>query len=335
MEDLRHKVIVEEDAGLELAGYPLKILQTEGVLRKGTVFRDPQTGKSVTFQTETQGPVATLVASTQTGESEEQDNRYVLLGLNESVEQTSAILEYQRMLETIDQEELEERTKRICELHQDCLRLLKNHSAINPYAGRITLLISRHRFRRDQPKLLKIIRLVTLLHQYQRPRHVSAKNGRTKESILSTIEDNVTGLRLARVALGRSLDDLPPHTRHFLLQFSDLAKEAAEQAGTQIHLCRFLRRDLMRKTGLSRSQVHRHLYVLQDMDYVTVRRDDHGRSVYQLLYEGEPEGGTFFPGIADEQTLRLDLETFKKEQRQRSSGAAWWEPGPRLDLDAL
>ena len=88
--------------------------------------------------------------------------------MNESREQTEAILSYQRELETMDHEELEEESRRTAELYQDVLRLIKNRPVINPYATRLLFVIRRHRFRRDQPKILRLVRLVTLAHQYQR-----------------------------------------------------------------------------------------------------------------------------------------------------------------------
>lgn len=328
MESLSHRVVlIEEDAGMEQARYALKMLQSEGVLRKSTVTRDPQTGKSAVQMTETPGPVASIVASTGTSDAEEEHNRYLFLALNETTEQTSAILAYQREQETKDEEEMEKDCERIIELHRDCLRLTRPVPVKNPYANRLTFLSSRHRFRRDQPKYLKIIRLLTLMHQYQRERVCVTKNGASKEYVLSTIEDNIRGTHLARISLGHSLDEMSPHTRHFLVQFSNLVEEMAKERKVEQRHIRVLRRDLMKKTGLSRGAVHDHLMVLASLDYVILHRDDRGRNACELIYEGEGENGEkFIPGIPDAQMLRKSLEEFEKEMRRKIiPGKSWWE----------
>jgi DNA-binding MarR family transcriptional regulator len=318
MEDLAHRVIVlEEDAGMDFAMYPLKILQTEGILRKGTVFRDPTTGKSSAVEVEAKGPVASLVASTSTLENEEEDNRYLILAMNESREQTEAILAYQRELETLDRDELDEESSRIAELYRDILRLIKGRPVINPYAPRLLFVIRRHRFRRDQPKVLRLVRLITLANQYLRETYSETRGGAVKEYLLSTIGDNVLALRLAGHALEKSLDEMSPHTRHFLSQFRELVDEMGKESGKEKRFCRTLRRDLARKTGLSASTVHAHLQALHRLDYIVFHRDERRRDRIELV---DDDPLTAASGIPDPEGLARDLAQWEGELRASSPG---------------
>ena len=63
---------------------------------------------------------------------------------------------------------------------------------------------------------------MALLHQYQRPRKIARLGNQTVEYIEVTKQDIATANRLAHEVLGRSLDELPPHTRRLLLLVDEM-----------------------------------------------------------------------------------------------------------------
>lgn len=317
MGDLAHRLIlVEEDRGMEGALYPLKILQTEGRIRKGSVYSDPTTGRKAMVEAETTGPVASLVASTATRGDEESDNRYLILAMNESRAQTEAILEHQRWRETVDVAAMERLSDDTALLHQDLQRLITERPVLNPYALWLSFVVHRHRLRRDQPKLLKVIRMLTLVRAPLRSSFV--KDG--TRYLLSTIEDNATGLALALPALGRGLDEMSPHTRHFLEQFRALVRERASSERIDAHSVRVLRREIMKATGLAASTVHEHLGALYELDRVVFGRDERGRQTVALC-ETEDD----VPALADPRTVAGSLEEWEALLKKQARGnPEWW-----------
>src|SRR5262249_60845734 len=118
-----------------------------------------------------------------------------------------------------------------------------------PTPERLPSAAARPRTRRDHQKYLTLIRAITLLHQYQRPIRTVQHQGRTVEYIEVTLEDIALANELAAEVLGRSLDDLPPQTRHLLDLLDGLVSRACEQEGLDRGNYRFSRRQVREVTG--------------------------------------------------------------------------------------
>jgi DNA primase len=123
--DLKHKILaLAEEAGAARASYALKLLQSEGTLSIASTGKDPETGKLVTQEYRVEGPVMIFSTSTAIDHDEELLNRCLTLGVDESREQTRAILTLQRQKRTLEGLFAKRQKERLLKLHQNAQRLL-------------------------------------------------------------------------------------------------------------------------------------------------------------------------------------------------------------------
>jgi hypothetical protein len=100
--NLKHKILaIAEEEGAHRASYALKLLQSEGELTIASTSKDPDTGKLVTDQYRVEGPVMIFSTTTAADLDEELQNRCLVLGVDESREQTAAIHRAQRERRTL------------------------------------------------------------------------------------------------------------------------------------------------------------------------------------------------------------------------------------------
>jgi DNA primase len=315
--DLKHKILaLAEETGAARASYALKLLQSEGVLSIASTGKDPETGKLVTQEYRVEGPVMIFSTSTAIDHDEELLNRCLTLGVDESREQTRAILQLQRRKRSLDGLVAKQQKTRLIKIHQNAQRLLRTLAVRNPYADALTFPDERTRLRRDHEKYLTLIDTLALLHQHQREIKSAEHDGERIEYVEVTIGDIETANRLAHEALGRSLDELSPQTRRLLeLVTGMVEKHCTAQAITRADY-RFSRRDVREHAGWSDFQVKMHMHKLEELEYVLVHRGGRGQSfVYELLYDGAGrDGKPFLMGLVDVQTLKCAYDG-KKEHR--------------------
>ena len=301
----------------------MKQLQSEGELSIASTGKDPSTGRLVTHEYRVKGPTALFMTTTAIDLDEELMNRCVVLTVDEDREQTRAIHRMQREAETLEGYFAELDRKELLELHRNAQRLLKPLRVVNPFARRLTFLDVKTRTRRDHLKYLALIRAIALLHQHQRPVLESEHRGRQRAYIEATLSDIEVANRLAHEVLGRTLDELPPQTRRFLLLLDQLARQACEEQHIPRVELRLTRAEIRRHTGWSLTQVKVHLDRLAEMEYVLIHRGGRGQSfVYELLWAGEgKEGETFLMGL-------LDVEALRREQPSQTRPTS--APDPNL-----
>lgn len=306
--DLRHTILaIEEDVGAEYARHIIKMLKTEGKASIATTLKDPQSGMMQTTDFWVYGPMSFFSTATGLYIDEEEYNRDLVCGADESRAQTSRILEMQRLLRTFEGMQLKEKREKVRSLHQNAQRLLRPLIVVNPYAKHMTFLDSRHRLRRDHEKYQGLIESITLLHQYQREIKTGNFGGEAKEYIEVTLEDIKIANEIASNVLGKSLDDCPPHTRNFLQEAMNFLLEKAKEQSLDKKKVRLNARELAEKTGLSLSQTNRHLMKLVSLEIALVHPSRVNRLYeYEILYEvSENESGkTFFSGLVDVEDLK-------------------------------
>jgi len=316
--DLKHKILaLAEEAGAARASYALKLLQSEGVLSIASTGKDPETGKLITQEYRVEGPVMIFSTSTAIDHDEELLNRCLTLGVDESREQTRAILSLQRQKRTLDGLFARRQKERLLKVHQNAQRLLRTLAVRNHYANALTFPDERTRLRRDHEKYLTLIDTLALLHQHQREIKNAEHDGERIEYVEVTLQDIEIANRLAHEALGRSLDELSPQTRRLLdLVSSMVEKQCTAQAITRADY-RFSRREVRESTNWSDFQVKMHMHKLEELEYVLVHRGGRGQSfVYELLYDGAGrDGEPFLMGLVDVQTLKHHYDE-KKEHRK-------------------
>jgi hypothetical protein len=315
--DLKHKILaLAEEAGAARASYALKLLQSEGVLSIASTGKDPDTGKLVTQEYRVEGPVMIFSTSTAIDHDEELLNRCLTLGVDESREQTRAILTLQRQKRTLDGLFARRQKERLLKVHQNAQRLLRAIAVRNPYADALTFPDGRTRLRRDHEKYLTLIDTLALLHQHQREIKSAEQDGECVEYVEVTLADIEVANELAHEALGRSLDELSPQTRRLLELVTAMVEAQCVAQGITRSDTRFSRREVREYAGWSDFQVKMHMHKLEELEYVLVHRGGRGQSfVYELLYDGAGrDGKPFLMGLVDVETLKCAYDG-KKEHR--------------------
>jgi hypothetical protein len=183
--------------------------------------------------------------------------------------------------------------------------LLRPLLVANPYAPELTFQDGQIRTRRDHMKYLTLIRTIALLHQHQRPVKTVMHNGKSLQYLEVTRADIEMANRLAHEVLGRSLDELPPHTRKLLELLDGMVAEGCKKLGVDRADYRFTRRQVREATGWGNTQLKLHLERLADMEYLAVHPK--GQSyAYELLYDGQGQAGRpFLSGLIDVEKLEI------------------------------
>jgi hypothetical protein len=258
------------------------------------------TGKLVTQEYRVEGPVALMLTTTAIDLDEELKNRCLVLTIDESRDQTRAIQARQRFEETLEGMAAREERAAIIARHRNAQRMLKPLRVVNPYAERLTFLDDKTRTRRDHRKYLALIRAIALLHQHQRLIRTLEREGQAPiEYIEATAADIAAANRLAHAIMGATLDELPPQTRRLLSLIDAMAGAMCAANNVARGELRFTRRDVREATGWGLTQLKAHLRRLEELEYLIVHRE-HGRFVYELMYDGEgADGAPFVMGLID------------------------------------
>jgi hypothetical protein len=308
--DLQHKILaIVEEEGAQRASYALKLLQSERELTIASTGKEARTGRLVTQEYRVQGPVMMFLTTTRVQVDEELLNRCLVLAVNEERAQTQAIHQAQRHRQTLAGLLTGLERQHTLNLHRNAQRLLRPLLVANPFAEQLTFLDIQTRSRRDHQKYLTLIRATALLHQYQRPVQTVEHHGQRIEYIEVVPSDIEAANRLAHGVLGRSLDELPPQTRHLLELIDGMVTAACHAQGIDRTDYRFSRRAVREYTHWGHSQLAVHLRRLEELEYLLVHRGSRGRSfVYELTYQS-PTGAAqrFVAGLLDVDQLRRHL----------------------------
>jgi DNA primase catalytic core len=309
--DLTHKILaIVEEEGAERASYALKLLQSEGELTIASTGKNPQTGRMETQEYHVEGPVMLFLTTTAVEIDEELQNRCLTLAVDESREQTEKIHALQRKARTLEGLVAKEEKKDLLRVLRNAQRLLKPLTVVNPYADDLTFTAERTRSRRDHEKYLTLIDAIALLHQHQRKEETREVRGRKVPFIRATLEDISLANRLAPELLGRSLDELPPQSRRLFEIIKALVKTICKEQHVEQRLALFSRRDLQVASGWSYSQIKRHLWRLQELEYVARRFGRMGATLkYELLIEADEPEGVAHIGLLDVEELKRTIPT--------------------------
>lgn len=326
--NLQHKILaIVEEEGAERASYAIKLLQSEGELTIASTGKDPQSGRLITHEYKVEGPVMIFITTTSIDIDEELNNRCLILGVNESREQTRAIHRLQRERRTLKGQLLKKEKDKVLRVHRNAQRLLKPMAVINPYAEQLTFMDDRTRTRRDHEKYLTLIDTIALLHQYQRPVK-QAPEGKLSY-IEASLQDIETANKLADDILGHSLDELPPQTRRLLLLIEEMVLKACERLQIEVEDFRFTRRGIREYTGTGNTQLRVHLGRLEELEYLIPHRGSRGQTFeYELFYDGKgKDGKSFLHGLISVDKLRqkydgnfAGVNDNKAGQNQKNAG---------------
>ncbi len=315
---LEHKLLaVDEEDGAAQAAYALRSLLSSGYLSCSVTRTDPQTGRQVADDRRVDGPTTVFLTSAHPEALDyETRNRFVLLTVDESREQTRKILQLQRWSETLEGLKAREERSSLYKRHHDAQRLLRPLDVVIPM--QLTYPSGWLILRREHRKYMALVKAVTLLHQHQRPKRTLTVEGKAVEYVEATEADVEIARGLAGVILRRNLDELSPPSRSLLQALQDLVDEkktatAATRpaagprqrpaAGAPLERRYLLgrekaeeerylvdRHELQKATGLSYWHVRTYIAQLVEYEYVAVVRSAQGKkALYELLHEAAEE----------------------------------------------
>jgi len=306
-DSLRHKCLaIAEVAGAEGARYALRNLISDRKLVIESTIKNALTGRLETQINTVYGPTAVFETTTNPDTDAETKSRYVLLSVDESPEQTKAILEAQRQSHTLEGRKRSKAREAVLAKHHALQRLLEPVAVVNPFEPLLTYGDDRLAFRRDHPKYLNLILAVTFLHQMQRPRKHDPELG---DYIETTLDDIAIANELAHQLFGQSQDDLSFPSRQLLGLVGDYVRRRAAEQKTEPGKVEFTRRELREAIKWTEARLRLHLGELMRLEYVGAASGRFGqRFLHRLLVDPDEieAGGRFVPGLKDVETLRRE-----------------------------
>ena len=313
---LQNKVLaLEEVAGAEGAYYAIRNLISAKKLVIESTIKNPLTGTLTTQVNTVHGPTAVFQTTTQPDIDAETRSRFIITSVDESPEQTKAILEAQRHRHTLEGLRRKKLREAIARRHHAFQRLLKPLPVVNPFEPLLSYAEDRLAVRRDNPKYLNLILAVTFLHQMQRPVKHDAESG--QDYIETTLSDIAIANELAASLFGQTLDELSRPSRELLKLIRRMVDGLEKQAGPAPKgpsargalaggaATTFNRRAVREYTGWSDYQVKIHIKQLEDLEYLVPLSGRRGQSFcYRLAWEGEGlDGERFLPGLVPVEEL--------------------------------
>lgn len=292
---LRHKVLsLEEGAGAAGAGYAIRNLITAGELVIEAAIKDKATGRITTMTNRVEGPTSVFITTTDPDTDAETRSRFFVTGIDESREQTRAILSFQRWRHALGGLADREGVAKVLGRHRNFQRLLRPLGVVNPYAEQLTYGDDRLQGRRDQPKYLNLIKAVAFLRQGSKPVMTSAHG---RDYIRVELEDIRLANELATEILGMSLDELSTPGRDLLLQIEAMVQGRLPEGASREAVI-FSRREVREFSGWANARVHRYLRELVDFEHVVRETGRNGVTCrYRLVWDGQGrDGRRFIPG---------------------------------------
>jgi len=333
-DSLRHKCLaVEEVAGAAGARYALRNLISAKKLTIETTVKNPATGRMETQVNTVNGPTAVFETTTDPQGDPETKSRFIITSIDESPEQTRAIIEAQRNRHTLEGMRARHARAEVLRRHHAFQRTLRTVEIVNPYEPLLGYGDDRLAFRRDHPKYLHLILAVTFLHQLQRP--VRRDAGLGIDYIETTLDDIAIANDLAAELFGASVDDLSRPGRELLERTAAHVQTKAERTKTTLEKVEFTRRELREALGWSEYQLRTHLHELAELEYIVSLSGRYGATfTYRLLWSPE-EGGRFVPGLKSVEQLRKDAAKLGIGNGVGSSSTSLEKTQPRAEKTNL
>jgi DNA primase len=297
---LKNKMLaIEEEDGMREAMYSIKTLISSQRLSVAATRTDAKTGKFSVDEYSVTGPVVVMVSTTNPDAlDDETKQRFLLLTIDETPEQTQRILQAQRTKNSHRWYEFTSDESVVTKHHHNMQRLLKPLTVTFPDDIKVRWPYGRLQMRREQGKFLSLIKAIVILHQYQRKTGTMKRYDGTKMEYVQTTQKDVdTALELGKEVFTRNIDDVSPTGRTLLKAIVELVNEnlaniKQEDPNTDRTLqdVPFTRKELREETGWSETQVRRNIDHLVELGYIGRINGRHGSTFrYVLLDSGEDD----------------------------------------------
>ncbi len=297
---LKNKVLaIEEEDGMREAMYSIKTLISAQKLSIAATRTDAKTGKFSVDEYAVYGPVVVMVSSTNPDAlDDETKQRFLILTIDESPEQTKQILQAQISKNMLDWYQSTSDDSSVLKLHHNMQRLLKPLTVTFSRELRLVWPYSRLQMRREQQKFVSLVKAITLLHQYQRRTGTMKRlDGSKMEYVQATQKDIDLALELGREVFARNCDDVSPTGRRLLSEIVFLVNEKYDDLKSSdpkrnlfMYEIPFMRKELRERIGWSETQVRRNIDQLVELGYIGRINGRQGSTFrYLLLDDGSAD----------------------------------------------
>ena len=256
-DDLINKLVLIQDIdGLDdEAMFAFREMQTAGFVSSSTTYKN-KFGQLVSTVKRVDAKFASLVATTHAEIYFDNLSRSIVLGVDESEEQTHLIIQQQnkKTAGLVD----EKATIQAKELLQNCMRTLKPYEVVNRYADKLLLPVEAKMLRRLNNHYQAFVTQITLLNQYQRNKD---EQGR----LITTVDDLKQACDIMFDAIMWKIDELDSSLRQF---FEKLKTHIKKQTASSQH--KFTVREIRQEFNLSSSQADRFIQDLKRLEYLQV-----------------------------------------------------------------
>jgi DNA primase len=266
-------LIIEDVDGLsEEAELSFRELQSSGELRSGMSIK--QDNGNITGGAKiVNGPIASMSCTTKGEVYEDNMSRVFLLAVDESLEQTKRIIQYQNKkasgsINTTEEEKAKEQI-------QNIIRTIEAKQVINPFAEKIQLPEEAHKIRRLNDLFQNFIKMVTLINQYKRQT--------TKyNQLIAEIEDVEIAIEIMFESIVLKVDELDGSLRQFYERLKNyISKQYPKMDYSQIQ---FTQREVRQALNLSKAQINRYLQSLVDLEYLGAYGHSNKGFKYKIQY---------------------------------------------------
>ncbi len=264
---------LEDIDGLsEEAEFAFRELQSNGELNSATSIK-LDNGHITSGQKTVKGPIASLACTTRGEIYEDNMSRVFLIAVDESMEQTKRIIEYQnkKAAGLIDyKKEAEIKT-----FLQRFISIIRPMEVINPFAEKIQLPEEAQKIRRLNDLFQSFVKMVTILNQYQRKTD-------ERKRLITEIEDVETAVAVMFESIVLKVDELDGSLRQFYEQLKAYLRK--EYNGTH-KTAEFTLREVRHALKASKMQAFRYFNDLQQLEYVKQNGGYANRGfTYKVLY---------------------------------------------------
>ena len=269
-------VLIQDFDGLDdEAQFAFREMQSSGQL-SCSITRKDRFGNLKAEIKHVEAHFASMVATTKAEVYPDNMNRSVIIGIDESEDQTRRILQHQsRITAGLVNQDGPEQAK---ELLRCILRQLKHKKVVNHYADQVMLPLHSRAIRRLNNQFQSLVSQVTMLHQFQRETDQQGRLVATKDDLLKAVELFIEAIYL-------KTDELDPSTRQFFELLKDYLKT---QTKGSTH--RFTAREVRQALHMSKAQTFRQLDTLKSLEYVAIMEGSANRGFkYEVTYWDDAE----------------------------------------------
>ena len=247
-------IVIQDFDGLdEDAWFAFREMQSNKLLTSSTVVKD-MLGNTTGKMKKVEAHFASLTATTKAEVYYDNMSRSVVLGVDESLEQTLRIIDAQNKKNAGISNTVREQEAR--QLLRNCMRVLKSYEVVNPFADKLMLPLEAKMLRRLNAHFQNFVAQITILNQYQRKMDDKGRLIATEEDVRKAVEIFFSSIII-------KVDELDKSTRQF---FEKLKGYVRNQTNGTTH--RFTTREIRQELNISKTSAFKYMQTLQELEYI-------------------------------------------------------------------